>query len=502
MLLSMQDISKSFDGTAVLEGVNLDLNEGEVHLLAGENGAGKSTLIKILGGVYDDYGGRILVHDRETRFASPNAAATAGISVIHQELSLIPSLSVVDNLFLGREETRFPGRVDHRRQQDKAQRILNSLELRDVELEQPVAHYPVSLRQMLEIAKALVLEAKILVMDEPTSALNEPEVRRLFGLIEELKQRGYGIIYITHKMEEVYRIADRITVLRDGKRVGCESAGRLSRDELVRWMVGRELSHQFPERASSPSEECLRLDGFTVSDPDPTRPPTVNQVSLVLHRGEVLGLAGLRGAGNSDLLQALFSGAHAGGKVWLNREEVSIQSPQQAIQHGVAMLTNDRAVSGIIAGMSVASNLTLAALPSFSRYGWLDPDREQQAARSQIGKLRIRVGSEHQDVAELSGGNQQKVLLAKWLQTEPGILLLDEPTRGVDVGAKHEIYEWMNRWTSEGVGILWITSEMPELLALSDRILVMHRGRTNAEFSQQTATPEKILQAAMGEPDR
>ena len=501
MLLSMKDISKSFDGTPVLESVNLDLNEGEVHLLAGENGAGKSTLIKILGGVYDDYDGSILFDGREARFASPNAAATAGISVIHQELSLIPSLSVVDNLFLGREETRFPGRVDQRRQRHKAQRILNSLELHDVELEQPIAHYSVSLRQMLEIAKALVLEARILVMDEPTSALNEPEVRRLFGLIEELKQTGCGIIYITHKMEEVYRIADRITVLRDGKRVGCETADRLPRDELLRWMVGRELSHQFPRRTSSPGGECLRLDGFTVPDPDPTRPPMVNGVSLVLRKGEVLGLAGLRGAGNSDLLQALFSGANACGKVWLNREEVIIQSPQHAIHHGMALLTNDRASSGIIAGMSVASNLTLAALPFFSRYGWLDPDREQAAARSQISSLRIRVSSEQQDVAQLSGGNQQKVLLAKWLQTEPSILLLDEPTRGVDVGAKHEIYEWMSRWTSEGMGILWITSEMPELLALSDRILVMHRGRANAEFSQQTASPEKILQAAMGEPD-
>lgn len=496
----MRGIGKSFSGVRVLDDVRFDLLPGEVHVLAGENGAGKSTLIKILCGVHTEYDGEIYLGGEPARLRSPHDAAGRGVSVIHQEMSLINSMTVVDNIFLGREQTRFGMWMEHRSQRERAQALLDQLGI-DVDLARPVEEYPVSVRQMVEIAKALAFEARIIVMDEPTSALNDPEVERLFGMIEDLERQGCGIIYISHRMEEIYRIADRITVLRDGKHAGTAAAADLSRQELVRRMVGREITQQFPQRSLRPGGERLRAENFFVPGRSGAKRWVVENVSLSVRAGEILGLAGLRGSGNSELFGGLFGayGRAVRGNVSLDGSPAPVRSPGRSIARGVALLTNDRKGSGLVMDMNVVHNITLASLKSFSPRCWLRPGEENEAARSLVDTLGIRLASTGQEVDELSGGNQQKVVLGKWLQTRPKVLLLDEPTRGVDIGAKHEIYELMNKWTAEGIAILLITSEMPELLAMSDRIIAMHRGRAVAEFSREEATQEKVLRAAMGE---
>ena len=499
-LLQMRSIGKSFPGVRVLDQVGFDLLSGEVHFLAGENGAGKSTLIKILCGVHAEYDGEIFLDGERATFRSPHDAARRGISVIHQEMSLIDSMTVVDNIFLGREETR--GGIWMRRgsERRKAERLLRQLGM-DVDLARSAEEYPVSVRQMLEIAKALAFDARIIVMDEPTSALSDPEVERLFDIIAGLKRRGCGIIYISHRMEEIYRIADRITVLRDGRHVGTARAAELARNELVRWMVGREISQQFPERSRDLGEERLRVESFFVPDRSGAKRWAVEDVSLCARAGEILGVAGLQGSGNSELFCGLFGayGALVRGKVFLDGEPVRLRSPRHSIERGVALLTDDRKGNGLVLGMNVVHNVTLASIEAFSPRCWLRPRREEEAAARQTSTLGIGLASLGQDVSELSGGNQQKVVLGKWLEIGPKVLLLDEPTRGVDVGAKHDIYELMNKWTREGITILLITSEMPELLAMSDRIMVMHRGRVTAEFPREEASQERVLRAAMGE---
>jgi len=500
-LLRMSNIGKAFSGTRVLDNVEFTLKAGEVHVLAGENGAGKSTLIKILAGVHGEYEGSIALEGQRLRFRSPLDAARHGISAIHQELSLIPTMSVSDNIFLGREKSGPGGWMRFGGQEKACRTLLDTLGL-VADPRRLVGEYPLSVRQTLEIAKALAFDVRILIMDEPTSALTEPEVERLFSLIEDLKKRGCGIIYISHKMEEIYRVADRITVLRDGKLIGTRPAAEVSRAELVTWMVGRAVEEQFPRHKPRLGEERLRVESFTV--PDPSRGPrvAVDGVSFAVRSGEILGLGGLQGSGASELLNGLFGtyGNAVAGDVWLDGEPFRAGSPERSIRHGLALLTNDRKTTGLVLGMSITRNITLPSLPRFSPAGgWMLPGFEQTAAETCRDRFGIRCTTLDQDVATLSGGNQQKVVLAKWLETGPKVLLLDEPTRGVDVGAKHEIYEMMNRWTEEGIAIVLITSEMPELLALSDRILVMHRGRFTAELAAAEATPEKILQAAMGQ---
>lgn len=492
-MLEMQHIGKSFSGVRVLEDVRFDLRPGEVHVLAGENGAGKSTLIKILAGVHADFDGEIRLDGRPTRFKSPHDARARGISVIYQELSLIRPMSVLDNLFLGRD-------VGRHAQVERAAEICRQLAL-DIDVNQAVGEYPLAVQQMIEIAKALAGDARIIVMDEPTSALNDVEAERLFAVIPELKKRGRAIVYITHRMEEIYRLADRITVLRDGRWIGTSAAAELPRDELVRWMVGRELSGQFPPRAARPGEPQLSVRNFSVPHPSSARRWAVEDVSFTVRSGEILGVAGLQGSGNSDLLMGLFGGfgPRVSGEVMLGGARFSVASPARSIEQGMALLTNDRKETGLILNMSVCRNITLAACPHFIKCGHMNTRKERAVAEQYRSALGIRVHSLDQPVGSLSGGNQQKVVLAKWLETKPKVLLLDEPTRGVDVGAKHEIYELMNQWTSEGMAILLITSEMPELLAMSDRILVLHRGRMTAEFARADATQDRILKAAMGD---
>ncbi len=501
-ILEMRGIGKSFSGVTVLDDVSFDLMRGEVHILAGENGAGKTTLIKILAGVHTDYRGGIILGDRSIRFKSPQEASRHGISVIHQEMSLVNSMTVSDNIFLGREIVRRGARVDFRTQDRQALRLLSRFGI-DVRLSKRLEEYPVSIRQMIEIAKALAQDARIIIMDEPTSALNDMETSRLFQFIGDLKKSGCGIIYITHRMEEIYRIGDRISVLRDGRLIGCSPIGDLGPDLLINWMVGRDLDRQFPPRRASQGNICLRVEDFSLLDPSGVKSLRVGGVSFDLHQGEILGFAGLQGSGKSDLFHAIFGtrGRPASGKIALDGRPFFPRSPLNSIRRGLALLTNDRKETGLIPTLSVAQNISLPSLPALSAGGWVNRRQEQEAAERNFRFFNIKAQSPDQEVRTLSGGNQQKVVLAKWLETKPKVLLLDEPTIGVDVGAKQEIYRLMNDWTSRGIGILLITSELPELLAMSDRILVMHRGRINGEFQHAQATQEAIIKAAMGEED-
>jgi ABC-type sugar transport system ATPase subunit len=418
-------------------------------------------------------------------------------------MSLVDSLSVLDNLFLGRElSTR--GWVDRRTQVARALALCRELDLdfSVADLAQPVERFPLSVKNRIEIAKALTFEGRVLVMDEPTSALTAPEVDKLFALIERLKGRGCGIIYISHKMEEIYRIADRITVLRDGRRVGTATVAECPQRTLVEWMIGRELSQHFPprNRPTIARASVLEVKDFGVPNSAPVRPPAVKGISFVLRAGEIVGVAGLQGSGASELLQGLFGavGASRSGHLRLRGVPFTPANPRASIARGLGYLTGDRKTTGLVAGLSVEENITLAALPKLCPGPWLRAAPQRAAAEEQIAALRIRLASLDQPVATLSGGNQQKVALAKWRETEPTILLLEEPTRGVDVGAKHEIYEMMNAWTADGMAILLLSTELAELIGLCDRILVLHRGELAAELDRREATPDRILEAAMG----
>lgn len=499
-LLRMEHITKSFSGVKVLEDVFFDLNAGEVHVLAGENGAGKTTLIKILAGVHTDYEGEIRLDGRLVRFKTPHDAAESGISSIHQEMSLINAMTVADNIFLGREQTRGNVWMDYRKQKEKSQKLLAQLGI-EVNLNLPVEEYPVSVRQMIEIAKALAYDARIIIMDEPTSALNDLEVKRLFRIMQDLKQKKYGIIYISHRMEEIYEISDRISVLRDGKHIGTAKADDLSPPELIRWMVGREISQQFPKRKPSLGNARFKAENLHLPDPKGSKQWALEDVSLSLNSGEILGIAGLRGSGKSELFHGLFGtfGKSLRGTVQLDGKSFRVHSPIHSIKQGLVLLTNDRKGTGLVLPMDIIRNISLSSIQAYSPLGWMQVQREKNAATDHVKAFSIKAHSMYQEVETLSGGNQQKVVLAKWLETHPKVLLLDEPTLGVDVGAKHDIYSLMNQWSAQGMAILLITSELPELLAMSDRIMVMHRGRITAEFARDEATQENIVQAAMGE---
>jgi ribose transport system ATP-binding protein len=450
--------------------------------------------------VYDDFAGAVSVDGRARRLATPQDAVRAGIATIHQELSLVPTMTVADNLFLGRERPGRLGQVDFAAQEAEAGRILEEMRL-EVSPRQLVTELPLSSQQLLEIARALTRDATLLVFDEPTSALREHEVESLFARIRELRGRGRGIVYITHKMEEIYRLADRITVLRDGAVVGTATPGDLPPAELVRWMVGRELTGA-KERGGAPSgESALEVASLTVAHSTVHERRVVDGVSFTLRRGEVLGLAGLQGSGTSEVLHALFGalGERASVRATLHREPFHPRDPRQSVERGVLLLTNDRKASGLAPDLSVAHNVSLASLGRFSgAVGWIRRREERAAVAGLADGFRVRVPSLDAPVRTLSGGNQQKVLLARCLLPAPRVLLLDEPTRGIDVGAKADIYELMRRWVADGIAILLITSEMEELLASSDRILVLHRGRVAAEFGREEATKERVLAAAMG----
>ncbi|WP_394828588.1 sugar ABC transporter ATP-binding protein [Pendulispora albinea] len=529
-LLEARHVSKSFGPNPVLRDVSFDVRPGEVHVLAGENGAGKSTLLGILAGTHTEYEGEIRVGGALQRFRHPRDAVRAGVATVHQELSLIGPLSVTDNLFLGSEITGPLGIVDARRQAREARALLDGLDLdrSEVHEDDAVESLPISTQQLVEIAKALAAKANVLLLDEPTSALREPEALRLFDRIEALKRQGKGIVYVSHKMDEIYRLADRITVLRDGAWVGTRAASELPAHDLVAWMLGRHLPSG--EHASAAAADVLlSVEGLSVSSASSgsgvsggardgggeahgaDARPDVDDLSFELRAGEILGFAGLRGSGASDVLHALFGDrrGRARGLVTLHgRKDANgrgeridlaraLTSPVEAIDRGIMLLTNDRKGKGLVLHMDARENASLASLVRYSPGGIVRDRLEAAATERVFAQLGVR-GRTNAPVRLLSGGNQQKIVLAKCLLTAPEILLLDEPTRGVDVGAKAEIYDLLAKWAREGMGIVLVTSELPELLRLSDRILVLHRGRATAEFSRAEATQEKVLHAAFG----
>lgn len=499
-LLEMRNISKRFPGVLALDRVTFDLYAGEFHALVGENGAGKSTLMKILGGVYPhgSYEGEIVIDGEPRAFADVHDAERAGIAVVHQELSLVPEFSIAENIYLGREPKRF-GVIQYEDLYSRAQRVLDQLQLK-LPPGTPVGYLGIGQQHLIEIAKALSRDARILVLDEPTAALTDPEAEVLFDILDRLQKAGRGIIYISHKLPEVLRLADRITVLRDGRTVSTDAKTALDAKTMIARMVGREVADIFPPPRHNAAEVVFEAHGVTVEDPNVRGKLLVDDVSFNVRRGEVLGVAGLVGAGRSDLMMAIF-GAHPGrtaGEYIVEGKRVAIDSPADAIRSGIGFVTEDRKRFGLLLDQTIVVNLTLAALRRISGPVVTHPDAETAAGERSMKDLRIKAQSVFTVAGTLSGGNQQKVVLAKWLLTNPKVLFLDEPTRGIDVGAKQEIYQEINRLAGEGLAIVLVSSELPEVLGLSDRIMVLHEGRMTGEFRREEANAENVMAAATG----
>jgi len=488
----MQGISKAYPGVQALSNVDFEVRAGEVHALVGENGAGKSTLMKILAGAETKDSGRILLDGRLVEDLTPQKAMSLGIGIIYQEFNLVPYLSAAENIFLGREpRLRIPGFIDFRRMYAEAQRIVDGLGA-NFDVRRPVASLSVAQQQMVEIAKATSQKAKVIAMDEPSATLTEHELASLFRLIRSLKESGVGIIYISHRLEEVSEIADRVTVLRDGQLVGTRSVQDVTRDEIIRMMVGRELTEMIPKQPAPIGDEVLRVEGIT-------RAGVLHNISFSVRRGEVLGIAGLVGAGRTELARAIFGADPIdAGSIYLEGRKLSITSPQAAIREGIGLVTEDRKQQGLVLQMAVRENVSLANLRALTVAGFVNRRRERDVALQYVRDLSIRTPSVEQKVRNLSGGTQQKVVLAKWLFTRSKVLIFDEPTRGIDVGSKVEIYQLMNELAARGVAIIMISSELPEVLGMSDRILVMHEGRIAGELSREEATQERIMHLATG----
>jgi ribose transport system ATP-binding protein len=488
--LEMRGIRKTFPGVVALDGVDLTLDAGEVHVLLGENGAGKSTLMKILSGACRRDAGSIRINGVDAAIQSPRDAIAQGIRVIYQELNLVPHLSVAENIFLGRAPTRIPGVIDWRRLHADTARLLGDLGLA-IPPPTRVRHLSLAQRQMVEIAKALKDDASILVMDEPTSALTAREVDQLFALIARLVARGVAIVYITHRLDEVSRVGTRVSVLRDGRHVATRLLAETTVPELVRLMANRDLAEHFPRRRTPPGDELLRLEGVG-------RGHVLHDITLSLRAGEIVGVAGLLGAGRSELARVIAGADRATtGTISIRGRATAVRSPAVAIRAGIGLLPEDRKADGLVALLTVARNIALPHGRRLARFGVLSAGREAALAEPLVRDLRVKA-TPAQPVRLLSGGNQQKVVLGKWLAGDARIFIFDEPTRGVDVGAKVEIYHLMNRLTAGGAGIVMVSSELPELLGMSDRILVMHRGRIQAEFDAREATQERVLTAALG----
>ncbi len=495
----MRDIVKEFPGVRALDGVSLTLDAGEFHALVGENGAGKSTLMKVLSGVYPagEFEGEISVNDAAVRFAGVRDSEAAGVAIIYQELSLVKELTVGENIFLGREPSRL-GVINWAALYHKVAKLLQDLHL-DIAPRALAGSLGIGQQQLVEIAKALSQDATILVLDEPTSALTDAEVETLFGILEKLKSRGVGMIYISHKLDEVFRMSDRITVLRDGRTVATYAAADATRDRIIAAMVGREVGDIFPESVHERGAVVLNVSGVTAWAADGIK-KIVDDVSFNVRRGEVLGIAGLMGSGRSELLMSIF-GAWPGrikGKIEIGGRAVSIASPSDAIRQGIAFVTEDRKRYGLILEQTIRDNMTLAGLRSISGRVLTNRSREAAAAAGQMSSLRVKAPSAMAVTGTLSGGNQQKVVLGKWLLTNPKVLFLDEPTRGIDVGAKQEIYAEINKLASEGLAIVLVSSELPEVLGMSDRVIVLHEGRLAGKFTRDEATPEAVMAVATG----
>jgi ABC-type sugar transport system ATPase subunit len=490
-LLEMRGIHKRFPGVKALDNVDLDLGAGEVLALLGENGAGKSTLIKVLGGAHQPDAGTIRIEGRSIVMRNPQDARRAGVGLMYQEFNLVPSLTVRENIFLGQERTQL-GFLRHRDENRHAADLLARLSM-PLDPESRCGSLSVGQQQAVEIAKALGQRMKILVMDEPSAALTPQEVERLFVIIRDLKTRGIGVIYISHRLDEIFEIADRVMVMRDGTLVGSRPLSAVTRNELIEMMVGRSVQQEFPKQPAEIGEERLVVSGLTCGR-------RVRDVSFTVRRGEVLGLAGLVGAGRTETARLIFGADRLeAGSVTLDGKPLRIRCPRDAIRAGICLLTEDRKSQGLLLGRSVQENFALPSLARFSRLGWINQRRETDVFAEYVRNLRIKISGAEQRVRDLSGGNQQKIVLAKWLERHADILIFDEPTRGLDVGAKYEIYLLMNELARQGKGILMISSDLPEILGMSDRILVMHEGRVAGEIRDVAgATQQRVLELAVG----
>jgi len=499
--LEMRNITKTFPGVKALDNVTFTVRRGEIHALCGENGAGKSTLMKVLSGLYPagSYEGEILIDGEVKRFQGIKDAEQAGIAIIYQELALAKDLSIAENLFLGKERARY-GIINWERVFKESEKWLREVGLTDVSPETPTGQLGIGKQQQVEIAKALSKNASILILDEPTAALTEQEVAILLGILKEFRRRGVTCIYISHKLNEVFEIADTITVLRDGQTVGTYPTRELTEEKVISLMVGRELKELYPRIESRPGDVVLKVDRYSVLHPTIAGRKVVDNVSFELRKGEILGIAGLMGAGRTELVMSLF-GSYPGpseGRVEIDGKPVKIRSTSQAIKEGLALVSEDRKKYGLVLGMDIKNNVTLASLNRVSSWGVIDLNREVASGNEYIRSLRIKANSAETIVGTLSGGNQQKVVLSKWLMTRPKVLILDEPTRGIDVGAKFEIYNIMNELIRQGVSILMVSSELPELLGMSHRIIVISEGKLTGEFRAEEATQEAIMLAATG----
>lgn len=495
-IISMKNISKEFPGVKALEDVELDLYPGEVHVLLGENGAGKSTLMKILTGVYQRDSGEILLSGNEVEFSNVRESMEAGIRIIYQELNLLTNLTVAENIFIG-EELIKNGLIDWKGMFSKSQELIDGLNLK-INAREKVENLPVGKQQMVEVAHAVSKDLKIIVMDEPTSALSQSEITELFNTIKELKKKNVGIIYISHRLEELLEIGDRVTVLRDGTYIGTEEirdkSGKIKIDlnNLITMMVGRDLKQQFPKEAFTPGEVTLEVKNLSTDE-------KLRKCNLVLKKGEILGLSGLMGAGRTELARAIFGADPiTEGEVFISGKKTVIKNPKDAIAKGIGYLPEDRKLHGLILGLAVDKNITLTGIRHIIKHLILSLKKEKSDSHDMVKSLRIKTPNLDQQVRYLSGGNQQKVVVGKWLFAKSDILLFDEPTRGIDVGAKVEIYKLMNELVRQGKTVLMISSELPEILGMCDRIIVMREGEVVKELNREEATQDEILRFAIG----
>ncbi|MBE7169088.1 MAG: sugar ABC transporter ATP-binding protein [Williamsia sp.] len=497
-MLKVENITKRFSGITALDGVCMELHPGKVNAIIGENGAGKSTLMKILSGVYPDYEGTIFFKGGPVSFSNPREAQDKGIAIIHQELNLIPYLTITENIFLGREIINRWGLLDKRQMRQQAQALLNRLKLA-VDANAVVADLKVGQQQVVEIAKALLVESDVIIMDEPTSAISEKEVAVLFGIISDLKAEGKTIVYISHKLDELFKIADRFIVLRDGRSIESGDMKGMGHDAIIQKMVGREV--KVISRREERKETAPLLSAKDISLRHPVRKDEnlLKNISFQVARGEILGIFGLMGAGRTELLETLF-GLHpkaASGTVYMEGRKVPVQSPADAIRAGMALVPEDRKRHGLVLGMDVEKNISITTLKELEGAGLLNQNKEKALADKYIRELQIKTPSCKQAARNLSGGNQQKIVLAKWLATKPRLLMLDEPTRGIDIHAKNEIYKLILQLAEAGLGIIMVSSELPEILAVSDRVLVLAEGVLTAEIPIRLATEDTVLKAAI-----
>ncbi len=499
-LLEVLPIAKEFSGVKALDGVAFSLEKAELHAIVGENGAGKSTLMKILSGCYPhgSYSGRFLLHGKECSFATIKDSEQAGIVIIHQELALVPQLSLAENLFLGHEISSSWGLIDWEATWIAAEALLKRVGLRH-RPQTLVRELSIGEQQLLEIAKALAKKAQVLILDEPTAALTEEESLRLLAIIRQLKTEGVSCLYISHRLPEVLSLVDRITVIRDGKSIGTYLCSDLNEDRLVALMVGRELKDRYPRQARKRGALALSVRNWSVRSPSGRE--VCQQMSFEAYQGEILGISGLMGSGRSELFMNMLGlwGKHESGELHLFGKQLKIRSSQEAIEAGLALVSEDRKRYGLVLGMDIQHNTTLASLTHLTRWGLIQSTTEVQKTEALRQELRLKCHSIEQKVGKLSGGNQQKVVLAKWLLTAPKVLILDEPTRGIDVGARYEIYKIMNQLVEDGVVVIMISSDLPEILGMSDRVLVFHEGQLAGELMAEAATQETIMALATGQ---